>query len=68
MRIAEIRAHQLAYEIERLCAKRLEQASGTRGRSRIPWHEWYDQHAATELGNLIYSRMARPSEKAGEST
>ena len=48
-----IRAHRLAHELEVQRAK----AEAKWDRMRRDWLHFYDPHAATELGNLIYNRM-----------
>lgn len=58
MRDRELECHRLAQTIEVLFAKD-RASSRRRGRSKIDWHEEYDPHAATELGNLIYNRIVK---------
>lgn len=50
-----LECHRLAAEIEYLHARAIMRAL-PRGRCK-DWAEIYDQHAATELGNLIYGRL-----------
>jgi len=53
VRRSEILCYGLAEEIEELHARDLAR------RSKIPkrWTDFYDAHAATELGSLIYNRL-----------
>lgn len=60
--LAERRAHQLACEIEEIHAK---ERARMPSRFKYPksWQSFYDPHAATELGNLIYNRMCPRKKK-----
>lgn len=50
-------AHYLAHEIEWITAKRLAQEARRRHGPRVEAEQFFDPHAATELGNLIADRM-----------
>lgn len=63
----EIECHRLASEIEWIHARELSRRSRGRGYKTIHWDEFYDQHAATELGNLIFNRLFTTSD-AGKPT
>ena len=47
--------HRLAQEIEVIHAKDLARRIG--GRFGKNWQQYYDAHAATELGELLYARI-----------
>lgn len=51
-----LECHRLASEIEWIHARDLSRRDGPRRRK---WEEFYDPHAATELGDLIYNRLFR---------
>ena len=53
---SEYRCHVLAQEIEQIHAMDLARVA----KLRKSWWQFYDAHAATELGNLIHSRLSAP--------
>lgn len=53
----EIDCHVLAGEIEWIHARELARRGRGGGFRSQDWTFFYDQHAATELGNLIYNRL-----------
>jgi hypothetical protein len=50
-----MQCYELAQEIEWIHAREIARIIG--GRSKRCWHQFYDPHAATELGSLIYNRQ-----------
>lgn len=53
MSFSETNCYLLAMEIEEVHAKEMARAARIRRR----WESFYDPHAATELGALIYRRL-----------
>jgi len=60
VKIAMIRAHRLAQEIEMIHAKHV----ASEVRHGHTWRDFYDPHAATELGDLIYRRISCPTDNS----
>jgi SRSO17 transposase len=50
----EITAHRIAQEIQVMFAKQEAELSHVR---KDHWHNYYDPHAATELGCLIFNAL-----------
>lgn len=50
-----MQCYELAQEIEWIHAREIARHVG--GRNGRAWHQYYDPHAATELGSLIYNRQ-----------
>jgi hypothetical protein len=63
MNASEIRCYYLAEEIEEIHARDLARQHPRWHRKT--WKEYYDPHAATELGSLIYNRL-RSQSTSGE--